>query len=54
LGKRKGLVAQYVEPGVTIMLGDPAESTVVFGSIGLGLLCQVAVTLLLIRTDVMT
>jgi hypothetical protein len=41
LGKCKGLVAQFIEPAVT-MLGDPFESTMLFASIGLGLLCQVA------------
>ena len=46
-----GLLAQYLHPMVT-MMGKPAPpATVIYGSIGLGCLCQIINVILLLQDD---
>ena len=46
-----GLLAQYMHPQVT-MLGNPAPpAAVIYGSIGLGCLCQIVNVILLLQND---
>ena len=47
-----GLLAQYMHPQVTMVSGAPAVPSAVYGSIGLGLLCQLINIVVILTPDV--